>query len=52
MPWQGCVEIVTYALGFRPINDADRPLQSLFSEQVGHAAFASQIEQEALLPKP
>ena len=52
MPWQGGVEIVTPALGFRPINDADSPLQSLFLKQVGHAAFASKIEQEALLPKP
>ena len=52
LPRQGCVEIVFHAIDFRPVNDADSPMQSLVSEHVGRVAFSSQVEEEALPLKP
>ena len=35
--WQGCMEIMTHALGFRPVDDADGPLKAASAEALWSA---------------
>lgn len=46
---QRSLEVVTHALGFRPVNDADRPLQAFRAQRRGRFIFPSQVDKKTLL---
>ena len=50
--WQGCMEIMTYALGFRPVDHANRALQPFTDQHTRSFVSGPQVEIETLLFEP
>src|SRR5687768_18452153 len=46
LPWQGCMEVMADALGFRPVDHANRALQPSLSQHVDSFASSPKVKKE------